>query len=231
MPQPRTPHTSALAPVEPEPGVLVHSTADRRLAVEQWLLSTTQQRETARQEWTDTGVALLPLGGLMSAVRLPGRLVLPLTDADAAPSRELDAFLAEVLGEGPVICDPRSLAYYCLVPASIPQAWQDATPAWKPLDVGVLGRDAHLGVPRTDRAGLDPDTYAPYWSVPMPSMGVLCEPTLVARLIERAAFRALLDHSTLCPNCKPTSTGPACPGTLEGLRKAMSRAHRVARPV
>ncbi|MFI2437391.1 hypothetical protein [Streptomyces sp. NPDC018960] len=215
--------------MQTEPGVLVHSTADRHLAVEQWLLSAARDRELARQEWTDRGVALLSLGGIMSAVRLPGRLVLPLTDADTAPSRDVDAFLAEVLGGGPVICDPRSLAYYCLVPAGTPHAWQDATPAWAPLEVGVLGRDAHLGVPRADCTG--PDSFSPYWAVPMPSMGVLCEPTLVARLIERAAFAALLDHSVLCPNCKPTGTGPACPGTLEGLRKAMSRAHRVVRPV
>ncbi|MCZ4602898.1 hypothetical protein O3S80_03755 [Streptomyces sp. Lzd4kr] len=180
------PHRRARQPVEPEPGVLIHPAADRRLAVEHWLLSTLPAagRERARIEWREQGLALLPLGGLFSAVRLPAALVLAAGHLDTAGA-EADAMLTEVL-DGPVICDPRGRRYYALVPPSVPRTWRQAADEWRSADVDVLGRDTLLGVPRVD---LDADSAQPgasYWAAPMESAGVLCRPLAVARFIAAA---------------------------------------------
>jgi len=176
-----TEHAQALQPVEPEPGMLVHSSADRRLATEHWLLSTHPTPRQARKEWTQDGIALLPLGTLFSAVRIPARLV------HAAASSEdpstVDAFLTEALHGGPVICDPRGRHYYALVPASTASRWRH--PAAE-----CLGRDTYLGVPRLDAAGLDSRTWASYWSVPMSSAAELCSPEAVSQIVVLGSFRA-----------------------------------------
>ena len=165
------------------PGVLVHPTAERRLAVSHWLLSTLPAagRDRARMEWRDQGTALLPLGGLFSAIRLPEKLILAAGHL-TRPGAEVDAMLAEVF-DGPVICDPRGRRYYALVPALVPRTWRQAADEWLIADIDVLGRDTLLGVPRVD---LDRDSALPgslYWSVPMSSAGHLCQPLSVARLI------------------------------------------------
>lgn len=181
------PGTVALRPVEPEPGVIVHSRADRELATEHWLLSTHPAPEQARQEWSELGkVALLPLGTLFSAVRLPGRLVLAVAGGNA-PSRDVDAFLNEVLEGGPVICDPHGLRYYALVPGSMPEKWHQAADEWRPLGVDCLGRSTYLGVPKVDVVDFNPRASASYWSVPMESAAMLCTPLNVARLIAAGA--------------------------------------------
>lgn len=181
----------ALRPVETGSGVLVHSSADRRLAAEQWLLSTHPAPSQARMEWTKAGVALLPLGTLFSAVRLPGRLI-----AAAVGSTEDDAIgglLEEALDGGPVICDPHGHRYYALVPGSMPARWTVAAEEWRPLDIACLGRGTYLGVPRLDHIDHDPETYASYWSVPMHSAASLCEPLHVARLIAVGSSRLRRD--------------------------------------
>ncbi|KAB1144996.1 hypothetical protein F7R91_20180 [Streptomyces luteolifulvus] len=173
--------TAALRPIEPEPGTLVHSSADRRLAAEHWLLSSLAEPGRGRQEWNTQGVVMLPLGTLFSAIRLPGRLVLAVTGAHSLPSREIDATLNDALGGGPVICDPRHQRYYVLVPASVPTSWRAAVDDWRVMDVDALGRGTVLGVPRLTRQ--EPHALASYWSVPMESMGELCTPLTVARFI------------------------------------------------
>jgi hypothetical protein len=171
----------ALRPVEADPGVLVHSRADRELATEHWLLSTLPAPDRARMEWAENAVTLLPLGTLFSAVRIPGRLVFAL--ADTTVSADADRFLDQALDGGPVICDPRGRRYYALVPASMPTTWRQAADDWRVLDVDVLGRGTYLGVPRVNAVELDPRTHASYWSVPMSSAAMLCGPLTVARLI------------------------------------------------
>jgi hypothetical protein len=182
---------SALRPAEPEPGVLVHSRADRELATAHWLLSAHPVPAQARQEWIDSRVALLPPGTLCSAVRLPAHLVHAV--ASSSNPADVDAFLDEVLGGGPVICDPRGPRYYALVPGSMPTAWHDAAEEWRPLGVECLGRGTYLGVPRVDIVEFDPQTFVSYWAVPMPSAAVLCTPLKVARLIS-AGKRALAEE-------------------------------------
>lgn len=182
-------------PLEPQPGVLIHPAADRRLAAEHWLLSTLPAagRERARIEWREQGLAMLPLGTLFSAIRLPARLVAAITGP--LTLAETDAFLADALDGGPVICDPHGPRYYALVPSSVPRTWRDAADEWRDADADVLGRDTLLGVPPLDATELNPAARASYWSVPMESMGMLCAPLKVARLI--AAAQATLAEAEL----------------------------------
>jgi hypothetical protein len=171
--------------VEPEPSVLVHAGAPQRLAVEQWLLSTLDSHQAsgwARVQWTEMGMAMLPMGGLISAVRMPAHLVHALAQSDEHAT--VDAFLAAVLGGGPVICCLHGgHRYYALVPGDMPTTWRGTVEGWQDLGVDCLGRDAYLGVPPVTRLAYDPGTWASYWSVPAASAGALCSPAAVARLI------------------------------------------------
>ncbi|MEN3585198.1 hypothetical protein AAH978_13710 [Streptomyces sp. ZYX-F-203] len=175
----------ALHPV-PLEGGLVHSTADRRLATEHWLLSAHPSPGRAQQEWQQTGMVVLPLGGLFSAVRIPGRLVQAV--ATSTCPDDIDATLEEVLGGGPVICDLRGPRYYVLVPASVPINWKQAADNWRLADVTCLGRGTHLGVPRLDVVRPEPGATS-YWSVPMPSAAELTSTLAVARLIVAGVHR------------------------------------------
>lgn len=170
--------------------MLVHTSADRRLAVEHWLLSTVPGvgRERARMEWQEHAVTMLPLGTLFSAVRLPGDLVLAAACSDWDPPT-VDAFLDEMLDGGPVICDPHQRRFYALVPASMPIKWRQAAADWRRVGVDCLGHGTILGVPRVDTTEFDAQVYASYWSVPMSSAAMLCAPLHLARLIAAGVQR------------------------------------------
>ncbi|MEC7054552.1 hypothetical protein ACFYN9_33055 [Streptomyces collinus] len=152
------------------------------MATAHWLLSTlpTQSRDRARLEWQEHQVAMLPLGTLFSAVRIPGRLVADLTAC--TETAELDAFMGQALNGGPVICDPRHHRYYALVPAGMPKRWQRAADAWRAMDVELLGIGSYLGVPQVDAVECTP-ARASHWAVPMNSAATLCSRPAVARLI------------------------------------------------
>ncbi|WP_143098866.1 hypothetical protein [Streptomyces sp. yr375] len=111
------------------------------------------------------------------------RLLLAVPCPQRAPSPALDEFLREVLVDTPVICDPRGLNYYAVVPANLPAMWHRAAAAWRYVGVECLGRDSYVGVPRPDHTGFDPQTYSSYWAVPMAAMGRLGDASAVARLI------------------------------------------------
>lgn len=164
----------------------MHTTAERQLAAAHWLLSAHPAPDRARKEWAaEGGLALLPLGTLFSAVRIPARLV------HAAAGREdpaaVDAFLAEALHGGPVICDPRGRRYYALVPASTAVRWRQP-------GAECLGRDTYLGVPRLDAVNLNAGAWSSYWSVPMPSAAELCTPAAVAQLVAFGNFRTAAEE-------------------------------------
>lgn len=173
--------------------------------VERWLLSALPEfgRTRARDEWNEYGVAVLPLGTLFSAVRLPALLVHAVA-ASTVPE-DIDDVLTEALNGGPVICDLRRGRYYALVPAGVPTAWQDAAEDWRRADVEVLGRGWYVGVPRTDAT--EPGLTDSYWSVPMPSAAILCTALGVARLI--AAGVHVLDQDTEPDTVTPRPSGPA----------------------
>lgn len=132
-------------------------------------------------------MALLPLGGLLSAVRIPQHLIMAIADSEERGT--LDALLEAALEGGPVICDPAGRRYYVLVPGTMPERYRAAAEDWRPLGVDCLGRDHYLGVPKVEAVEFNPETLASYWSVPMPSAGVLCAPLAVAKLIAAGQSR------------------------------------------
>lgn len=169
--------------------IIVHTSADRRLAVEHWLLSTLPGpgRERARMEWQDQECALLPLGTLFAAVRFPEHVVHAVARTDNPLM--VDEFLAAALDDGPVIHDPQGRHFYALVPASTPERYSLAAKDWRQYGVEFLGRDSYLGVPKVDAEVLDSRTRASYWAVPMPSAAMLCEPLTITRLLAAATRR------------------------------------------
>lgn len=170
-----TPPTAAATKGTSTPLVHIVSGAERQLAVEHWLLSAVRDREAARADWAETGVALIPCGTLFSAVRLPADLVH--AAAGTAETGAVDGYLQAL--QGPVFVNRHADLYYALTPASTARRW--AGPG-----IEALGKGAFLGVPHP---GLTrPEPGRPYWPVPMDSPGELCPPDAVARLI--AAGRA-----------------------------------------
>ncbi|WP_405856098.1 hypothetical protein OG407_07155 [Streptomyces sp. NBC_01515] len=141
-------------------------------------------------EWQEQSLAMLPLGTLFAAVRLPVALVGAAAFLRGTPDlAQVDAFLDEVLDGGPVICDPQGRRCYALVPASMPESYKQAAEDWRPLGVEILGRGTYLGVPPVHLVEFDKEACVSYWSVPMQSPAMLCTPLNVARLIAAALQR------------------------------------------
>lgn len=155
----------------------------QRAAVEQWLLSAHPTPSDARKEWGEVGVAVLPLGTLFSAVRIPRWLVLSAIRLEEANRGTLDRFLSEMLCGGPVIGDQHEQRYYALTPADMPSRWHRAAADWARLGVEILGEDWRLGVPRLPAQDWFGPPPASYWAAPIRRPGELCEPADVARLI------------------------------------------------
>ncbi len=179
-----TPPAAAATNDTSTPLVHVISGAERRLAVSHWLLSAVRDREAARADWAETGVALIPCGTLFSVIRLPAALVhaaAGMTEAEA-----VDAHLRTALA-GPVFVNRCRDLYYTLLPASMARRW--AAPSVE--GIAVLGHGTFLGIPHP--ALTHPTPGRPYWPAPMDSPGVLCPPASVARLIAAGHARAWQD--------------------------------------
>ncbi|MBW5420254.1 hypothetical protein GKQ77_01545 [Streptomyces sp. BG9H] len=137
-----------------------------------WLAYAQRAPEQAQREWSDTGVALLPLGSRFEVARLPERLVL------AAVCTTAPQAVAVLLGRalnGPVIYDNLAMGgtYYALMRPRAERAWTHQAVA------PCLGAGSYLGVPRIGRTE-PPGTY---WVVPPRFEGDLCEPETVEALI------------------------------------------------
>ncbi|MFE6337275.1 hypothetical protein ACFVOK_29285 [Streptomyces sp. NPDC057798] len=137
-------------------------------------------------EWRDQGLALLPLGTLFSAVRLPGPLVRAL--AASVDPEDIDAFLGEALKGGPVIHGPEGRRYYALVPPG-------TTLDWRAPAAACLGDGTYLGVPRTDLTELEAHASGSYWAVPFTRPGWLCKTADVLALVTVAGGLAREDGS------------------------------------
>jgi hypothetical protein len=142
--------------------------------ITEWLDRAHPVPQRARAEWSTQGVALLPLGELFCAVRLPGELVY--AAVSSADTDQVAAILGELL-RGPVIHDHRTTGatYYALINwgAGVIQQLERAE------DTPCLGQGTYLGVPRIDRRK-PPGTY---WVVPPRYDGDLCRPAAVRSLI------------------------------------------------
>ena len=149
--------------------------SQRLLSASHWLLSAHPKPNQAREEWSKAGgLVLLPLGTVFSAVRIPERLVH--AAAGSEDPTAVNAFLADALFEGPVICDPRASRFYALVPPSSDMEWPYP-------GAEHLGHGTYLGVPRLDAVDPNHHAWSSYWSVPMSSADRLCGEAAVAHLV------------------------------------------------
>ncbi|MFF3749838.1 hypothetical protein ACFYYH_05150 [Streptomyces sp. NPDC002018] len=139
-------------------------------AVARWLASSIQTPDFAFDDWANGQPAVLRMGRIMDAVRMPQELVYAAigSNTPAAVSRAL----AEIL-RGPVICHPGQWLY-ALVPPRTAETWRS------PHAV-VRGSGGWLGVPRPDLT--EPSAVSTYWAVPLARTGNLCNPEAVAKLL------------------------------------------------
>jgi len=149
-----------------------------------WLARAHPVPQQAHAEWSNHGVALLPLGERFASVRVPGEVVHAAVGSED-PGR-VAAFLSDWL-HGPVIHDHRAAGptYYALIQGHAGLVWDygDTAPC--------LRGDTYLGVPRLDRRE-PPGTY---WVVAPRYDGDLCRPQAVRELLD-AGHQQLIRHAT-----------------------------------
>lgn len=158
-PAPRLPLRSERAPDAPH-------------VVREWLASAHEVPARAQAEWSDQGVALLPLGRRFAAVRVPGVLVHTAAGTDM-PEQVADMLCAVL--DGPVIHDHLSAGpvYYALA------AYGRGTSWWGADDTPLLTTGSYLGVPVLHRIA-PPGTY---WMIPPRYRNDLCSREAVFGLI------------------------------------------------
>ncbi|RST03105.1 hypothetical protein EF910_21190 [Streptomyces sp. WAC07149] len=149
-----------------------------------WLAASHPNPRQAWTEWTDHGVAVIPVGQTFGAVRIPEAVVhaaVESTDPD-----DIAFALAERL-DGPVIHDGRGRNFYPLLRPEDRLDWRTSA-----RGVECLAPRTHLGVPAVNRCEYTRETPI-YWSVPgtEPSH---CASASVALLIRVGAAR--LDEAT-----------------------------------
>ncbi|MET8978583.1 hypothetical protein ABZX85_23485 [Streptomyces sp. NPDC004539] len=168
-------------------GVLIPTRAeslprhDRPDEIREWLASAHYDPMTPGREWAeDLGVAMLPLGPVMCAVRIPARMVHAVAGTDEAET--VADCLTQAL-RGPVIYDPltarQGYPYYALVPYRF---------LAEPFPAGTmyLGKGVWLGVPDLTRTG----PRGVHWAVLPRFRNDLCSLDLVHGFILHAAAKA-----------------------------------------
>ncbi|MER7049605.1 hypothetical protein [Streptomyces jumonjinensis] len=149
-------------------------------AIGLWLAESLADPTDALATWRDGSHAMLPAGGRFDAVRIPIELVH--AAADSAIHTTVAEHLTTAL-DGPVVCDPARW-YYALVPPGTTESWTCGL-------ARCLGRGAWLGVPHTDLT----DHTRLHWCVPMEYPARLCDPGVVAALIERGHGQLTPEHT------------------------------------
>ncbi|CCK24743.1 hypothetical protein BN159_0364 [Streptomyces davaonensis JCM 4913] len=134
--------------------------------VEAWIASAHSSPEAVYQEWDgECRLALIPLGKLFDAVRIPEHLVHGV--AEVSDPSTVSGWLGWIFNGRPVIHDPAGRRYYALVPPGTARLWRAPAAA-------CLGDGTYLGVPRTDVTGLEGHAWGSYWAVPVTRPGWLC---------------------------------------------------------
>ncbi len=183
-----TAQETAAAPTTPDPaddelheeagGVLeatgMTTLPERQFAATSWLVGAADDRDLARRQWEDQGIALLCCGGILSAVRIPARLVWATAKTDQL--EKVDAFLGEWFDGGAVFMELHAQQYYALVPGTA--EWHLKNRDFPGVD--HLGRDHFLGVPASR---LTKPKGRAYWCLPMQSPGDLCYVDEVEKLV------------------------------------------------
>lgn len=147
----------------------------------EWLASSHAQPEQVRTAWREHGIAVLPIGSLFDAIRLPEELVHAAVGDRALGQAHTDFALGVHL-EGPAIHDGHGKNYYAIVPAGTVHEWRSTA-----LGVECLGRGTHLGVPALNIIEYQP-THPVYWAAVDPRPGH-CDPASVALLVRIGAAR------------------------------------------
>ncbi|WP_406436575.1 hypothetical protein OHB14_62005 [Streptomyces sp. NBC_01613] len=158
--------------------------------IRHWLATAHPIPSRAYAEWTEQGVALLPLGRRFNAIRIPGDLVHAATGSDQ-PERVAET-VRDAL-DGPVIHDHLTTGptYYALVPYSRGIPWLGAN------DTPLLGPDTYLGIPALEHT-TPPGTF---WVTPPRHRGDLCAHGSVFDLIltGRRHLRAATSNNANTP--------------------------------
>lgn len=157
---------------------------ERHQAAEAWLYKAAQVPETAAQDWSTHGVALLTAGVAWDAVRVQ----FPASDSTLQRDTDPDAMrrrLHELGLTGPVFCDPYRPYLYVLVPRGTDQQWpRTLTVAGVKCLGGTPPYIHHVAVPRLDKVSPP----GPYWLAPPDGSGRFTDPQ---RLYEVLAARAV----------------------------------------
>jgi hypothetical protein len=145
-----------------------------------WLAGSHDHPEQVRAQWRERGIALVPLGGVFDAVRLPEPVVLAalLTDGDGCA--HLDDALEETL-RGPVVHDGHGRNYYAIVPPGV-REWRHSAHG-----VECLGSGTHFGVPAVGVRDYDA-THPVHWAT-LGTSSRYCDPASVALLVRIASAR------------------------------------------
>ncbi|MFE4421299.1 hypothetical protein [Streptomyces sp. NPDC056817] len=124
---------------------------DRFTTAQEWLYRAAASRETAGNEWTQQGVAVLTAGVMWDAVRIP-YAVLGVDPEQEHDTEALRGLLAELKLSGPAFCDPYRPFLYVLVPPGTDRQWPlTLSPAGVECLGGTRPYVHYVGVPRVDR--------------------------------------------------------------------------------
>ncbi|WP_181803112.1 hypothetical protein [Streptomyces shenzhenensis] len=155
--------------------------AERRLAVEHWLLSAAEDRARARQEWSTDGIALLRCGGVFGVVQISAAIVH--AAAGSEDPATVQRYLAGALLGGPVFTDQEILRYYAMVGSGTGRR-----PEWERGrdDAEFMGSGYYVGVPAVDATS---PPARRYWCVEMDGAGDLVPADAVSQLVHAGRFK------------------------------------------
>jgi len=152
-----------------------------------WLLLAAGDPTRAAKEWEKLGATLLACGTEWAVVKIQPEVVWAV--AGTKKAADVNAYLAEALGGGPVFVRVYPDCYYALVPveASQRREWQSEAAR---DDATFLGTGSYVGVPEPTR--VDAGNARFYWAVPVAEAGRLCSPEAVSQMIARGRYNLAL---------------------------------------